>query len=131
MTIINYGSVESLVLSPTGIQTNSFIPTAGAAYKRGDLLGIDATGLLVHAASEGSQDDWQVVCLEDCTAEQANKHSADTMGIPVYTHGEINLDAVTLNGIKLSADQKLKARAHSAKGTSITLRKPFNGMGVQ
>lgn len=124
--IIDFNGVESLVLSPNGLQTNSFVPTANTAYKKGDLLAVGVDGVLTHSdIATGGQADWHVVCLQDVTAEQSTKHATDGVGIPTYTHAEINLDAVTINGTALTDAQKLLARAHSVRGTSITLRKPF------
>lgn len=125
MSNVNFTSADPLLLSPTGIQTNSFKPKAATAYKRGDLLVVSATGVLTHSVAAQNQADWHVVCLEDCTAAQADANLAKGEGIPVYTHGEINLDAVKLNGTLLTDAQKPLAKARSAMGTSVTLRKPF------
>ncbi|WP_131667381.1 hypothetical protein [Psychrobacter pygoscelis] len=127
MPELTYQTTEPLVLSPVGVQTNSFMPTADTDYKRGDLLVLSAEGALTHTADHA---DWTVVCLDDCTAAQANKQIEAKVGISVYTHGEINLNAVTANGTLLNDTQKTTARAHSALSTSITLRKPQNGKGV-
>lgn len=124
--VIDFNGVESLVLSPNGLQTNSFVPTTNTVYKKGDLLVVGANGVLTHSdIATGAQADWHVVCLQDVTAEQSTKHAADGVGIPTYTHAEINLDAVTIGGAALTNAQKILARAHSVRGTSITLRKPF------
>lgn len=130
MSKVVYTGVEPLVLETTGIQTNSFLPKTGVAYKRGDLLTLtgDTTdaGILTH----GTEAKWEVICLDDVSAEQATKHAADKVGIPVYTHLGANLNAVMLNGVLLTEEQKAKARAHSAVNTSITLRLPYAGKGV-
>lgn len=126
MAKVTYTAVEPLVLETVGIQTNSFLPTTATAYKRGDLLALSAEGVLTH----GSESDWSVICLDDCTAEQATKQVTAKVGIPVYTHLGANLNAVTLNGVALSEAQKTTARARSATSTSITLRLPYAGKGA-
>lgn len=121
-----YTAVEPLVLETVGIQTNSFLPTAGTEYKRGDLLVLSELGVLTH----GTEADWSVICLDDCTAEQATKQVEANVGIPVYTHLGANLNAVTLKGVALNEEQKTAARARSATSTSITLRLPYAGKGA-
>ena len=126
MSKVTYTAVEPLVLETVGIQTNSFLPTTATAYKRGDLLAVSALGVLTH----GTDSDWSVICLDDCTAEQATKQATAKVGIPVYTHLGANLNAVTLKGVALTPTQKTAARAHSATATSITLRLPYAGKGA-
>lgn len=112
---INYKSKSDLVLGE--VKTNSVKPTASTAYKRGDLLKVDENNVATH----GTASDWQVVCLEDVTAEQADKAIAKKMEIPVYVQGELNVLAVMLNGVALNTEQQQQARAVK---TAIVLRLP-------
>lgn len=123
MPTINIKTVEPLTTSASGTQTNSFVPTTATAYQRGDLLVVSEDGVLTHA--DKSNIHFNVVCLEDCSAEQATAHASKKIGIPVYTHGEINLNAVKIQGTLLNDEQKPTARASSVK-TSIALRLPAN-----
>lgn len=112
---INYKSKSDLVLGE--VKTNSVKPTASTAYKRGDLLKVDENNVATH----GTASDWNVVCLDDVTSEQADKALAGKFEIPVYAQGELNVLAVTLNGEPLNEEQQNQARAVK---TAIVLRLP-------
>lgn len=112
---INYKSKSDLVLGE--VKTNSVKPTASTAYKRGDLLKVDENNVATH----GTATDWNVVCLEDVTAEQAYKALAGKFEVPVYVQGELNVLSVTLNGEPLNEEQQNQARAVK---TAIVLRLP-------
>jgi len=123
---VTYTGKDSLVLGD-GVQTDSVVPTAATAYKRGDLLVIDpATNTATHSV-DGT--DWHVVCLEDVTTAQADAAIAAKFEIPVYTQGELNVLEVTLKGVKLNEGQQKAARGRANTATSIELRMPF-GTGV-
>lgn len=118
---IKYQAKDGLVLGD-GVQTDSVVPTASTAYKRGDLLVVDANNAATHS-TDGT--DWHVVCLEDVTADQADKAIETGFEIPVYTQGELNVMAVTLNGVALNKEQRKAARGRANSATSIELRMPF------
>ena len=127
MTSLTYTAVQPLILSTTGIQTNAFLPTTGVEYKRGDLLALSAAGVLTHSTDAA---DFHVIALDDVSVEQATKHAADGIGIPVYTQVDANLDAVMVNGTALTEEQKTAARAHAVLNTSLTLRSPAKTEGA-
>lgn len=117
---INFKGKDNLVLGD-GVQTDSVKPTASTSYKRGDLLKIDENNVATH----GTSSDWQVICLSDISTDQADKALAGKFEIPVYTQGEFNVNAVTINGTPLDDNNKAKARAVANTKTAIELRKPF------
>lgn len=112
---IKYTSSQNLVVGD--VKTGSVKPTASTAYKRGDLLKIDENNVATH----GTATDWNVVCLEDVTAEQADKALAEKMEIPVYTQGDLSVFAVSVNGVALNEDEQTQARATAITKTSINL----------
>lgn len=119
---ITFKGTDNLVLGD-GVQTDSVKPTAATAYKRGDLLKIDP---VTNVATHATVADWSVVALEDVTATQADKALATGFEIPVYTQGELNVNAVSLKGVLLTDEQKTTARGRAnANGSKIELRKPF------
>lgn len=122
---IDYTGKDSLVLGD-GVQTDSVVPTAATAYKRGDLLVVGAGNV---ATQSVDANDWHVVCLEDVTADQADSAIAEGFEIPVYTQGELNVKAVMLDGTLLTDAQQKTARGRANTATSIELRMPF-GTGV-
>lgn len=119
---ITFKGTDNLVLGD-GVQTDSVKPTAGTAYKRGDLLIVGAGNIATHSVNAN---DWSVVALEDVTATQADKSLATGFEIPVYTQGELNVNVVSLKGVLLTDEQKTTARGRAnANGSKIELRKPF------
>lgn len=119
---IVYTGKDSLVLGD-GVQTDSVVPTAATEYKRGDLVEIDpATNVASHPVDVGT---FNVVILEDVTADQADAAIAAGFEIPCYTQGELNVLEVSLNGVKLDAGQQKSARGRANTATSIELRMPF------
>lgn len=121
----SYSGKDDLVLGD-GVQTDSVVPVTATAYKRGDLLVVGA-GNVGTKSADGT--DWSVVCLEDVTAEQSTAAIAAGMEIPVYTQGELNVQAVTLDGVALTDVEQKTARGRANTATSIELRMPF-GTGV-
>lgn len=118
----SYAGKDDLVLGD-GAQTDSVVPTAATAYKRGDLVEIaPATNVATHPVAVGT---FNAVILEDVSADQADAAIAAGMEIPIYTQGELNVLEVTLNGVKLDAGQQKAARGRANTATSIELRMPF------
>lgn len=103
--------------------TDSCVPAADTAYKKGDLLiAAAATNVATHSNSAtGAQADWHVICLADVTAEQANAKIAAGVEMPVYVSGKFDVAQVKLDGEALNATQKLAARAYANRSTKITL----------
>lgn len=118
---VTFKSNDNLVLGD-GVQTDSVKPTAGTAYKRGDLLVISQD----NEATHGQAHHWHVICLADISAEQADKALEQNMEIPVYTQGEFNVLAVSVNGALLNESDRDKARAcaNSGQSCAIELRLP-------
>ncbi len=122
MVDFNYTTEQPLTVDVAPI-TDSVVPTAATAYKRGDLLVIAAgTNVATHSNTEsGAQADWHVICLADVTAEQATAKAAAGIEMPVYVAGKFDVAEVKLNGVALDATQKLAARAYANRSTKITL----------
>lgn len=112
---LSYTGTSSLIIGD-GVQTENVKPTAGTAYKRGDLLIVSNANVATHSSTAA---DWHVVCAADISAAQSNAGAE----IPVYTQGEISVHAVTINGAALSTAQKDAARARANQSTAIELRK--------
>ncbi|STY93429.1 hypothetical protein [Moraxella bovis] len=115
---ISYTSEPNLVIGD-GVQTDSVVPTTGTNYKRGDLLVVSDKNVATHSA-DGT--DWHVICAVDVTAEQVEQHLNAKKEIPVYTQGEINVEAVRLQGVLLTEEQRTQARARANTATAIELR---------
>ena len=122
MVDFTYKTEQPLPVDVTPI-TDSVVPTAATAYKRGDLLVIAAgTNVATHSdASTGAQADWHVICLADVTAEQATAKIAAGVEMPVYIAGKFDVAQVKINGVALTPTQKLAARAHANRSLPITL----------
>ncbi len=122
MVDFNYTTEQPLTVDVAPI-TDSVMPTAATAYKRGDLLMIAAgTNVATHSNTEsGAQADWHVICLADVTAEQATAKAAAGIEMPVYVAGKFDVAEVKLNGVALDATQKLAARSYANRSTKITL----------
>lgn len=99
--------------------TDSVVPTAATAYKRGDLLIVAAdTNAATHSLTGK---DWHVVCLADITADEADAKIAAGVEMPVYTAGKFDVAQTKINGVALDATQALAARAYAATSLPITL----------
>lgn len=122
---IVYTGKDGLVLGD-GVQTDSVVPTAATAYKRGDLVAIDPA---TNVATHGTVADFNAIIVEDVTADQADAAIAAGFEIPVYTQGEFNVLQTSLNGTKVTKANQAAARARANTATSIELRMPF-GTGV-
>ena len=122
MVDFNYTTEQPLTVDVAPI-TDSVVPTAATAYKRGDLLVIAAdTNVATHSNTEtGAQADWHVICLADVTAEQATAKVAAGVEMPVYVAGKFDVAEVKLNSAALDATQKLASRAYANRSTKITL----------
>lgn len=122
MPNFNYTTEQPLPVDIAPI-TDSAVPAADTAYKKGDLLKIAAdTNVATHSdSSTGAQADWHVICLADVTAEQATEKLAMGVEMPVYVAGKFDVAQVKLNGVALTPTQKLAARAHANRSLPITL----------
>jgi len=92
-------------------RANAKVPTA-TAFKYGDLLTLSDTNVLAHATDEKT---WDVICGQDVTAAEATIKAADGIEIPVYYGGVFSIEAVSLNGTLLSAEEYDAARAQATK----------------
>lgn len=92
-------------------RANAKVNTA-TAYKKGDLLTLSDANVLTHAADEKT---WDVICGQDVTAAEATIKAADGIEIPVYYGGVFSIEAVSLNGTLLAAEEYDAARAQATK----------------
>lgn len=106
-----------------GVRTENAKPTTATAYKRGDLVAVSAANVVTHAADAGS---WDAIVIEDMTADQSTYHVTNSLEMPLYVQGAFDVDVVTLNGVALTAPQKVTARAKALKN-KIELRKVAGG----
>ena len=118
MPDFNYTTSQPLPVDimPT---TDSVVPTAATAYKKGDLLIIAADTNVATHSTTGK--DFHVICLADVTAEQATAKIAAKVEMPVYVAGKFDVAQVKMNGVALTPTQKLAARAHANRSLPITL----------
>lgn len=92
-------------------RANAKVATA-TAYKKGDLLTLSDANVLTHATDEKT---WDVICGQDVTAAEATIKAADGIEIPVYYGGVFSIEAVSLNGTLLAAEEYDAARAQATK----------------
>ncbi|WP_180131267.1 hypothetical protein [Acinetobacter sp. YH12072] len=92
-------------------RANAKVNTA-TAYKKGDLLTLSDANVLTHAADEKT---WDVICGQDVTAAEATIKAADGIEILVYYGGVFSIEAVSLNGTLLAAEEYDAARAQATK----------------
>lgn len=106
-----------------GVRTENAKPTAGVAYKRGDLVAVSAANVATHPAiTSGVVGDWQAIVVGDMTAEQSTYHANNGLEMPIYVQGAYDLAVVTVNGVKLTAGQYDAVRAQGLNN-KIELRK--------
>lgn len=113
---------EQLVVG-NGVRTENAKPTTGTAYKRGDLLNVDASNVAAHpSVTGGVVGTWNAIAVEDFTAAQSTYHAVNNLEMPIYTQGPFDVSVVTVNGVKLAADQIDAVRARGLIN-KIELRK--------
>jgi len=123
---VAYTAEDGLVVGD-GVQTDSVVPTAATAYKRGDLVAIaPATNVASHPLTIA---EFNAIVVEDVTADQADAAIAAGFEIPIYTQGEFNVLQTSLNGVKVTTANAAAARGRANTATSLELRMPF-GTGV-
>ena len=118
---VTFTTEDGLVVGD-GVQTDSVVPTAATAYKRGDLVAIDPA---TNVATHGTVTDFNAIVVEDVTADQADAAIAAGFEIPVYTQGEFNVLQTSLNGVKITDANQAAARGRANTATSLELRLPF------
>lgn len=120
---VSFSTKDNLVVGD-GVQTDSVVPTAATAYKRGDLVAINAaTNVATHPLDVST---FNAIIVEDVTAAQADAAIVAGFEIPVYTQGEFNVEQVMLKGVVLNDAAQKAARGRANTATSIELRKPFS-----
>ncbi|ENW00914.1 hypothetical protein F938_00430 [Acinetobacter bereziniae LMG 1003 = CIP 70.12] len=82
--------------------------TAATAYKAGDLLVLSDSNVVTHATDEKN---WNVVCGQDVTAQQATQMAADGIEIPIYFGGVFSIESVRIAGEYLEVSKYDSARA--------------------
>lgn len=121
-TITQTITSEQLVVG-NGVRTENAKVTTNTAYKRGDLLNIDAANVAGHPVVTGGViGDWNAIAVADFTAEQATYHAANGLEMPIYVQGAFDIAVVTVNGTPLTVGQYDAVRAQ-ALVNKIELRK--------
>ena len=124
MSQVLTGTIENkqLVVGD-GIRTENAKPTTGVAYKRGDLLNVNASNVAAHpVVAESVVGDWNAIALADFTAEQSTYHATNNLEMPIYVQGAFDVALVTIAGEPLAAGQIDAVRAQ-ALTNKIELRK--------
>ncbi len=103
---------KKLILDNEKLRRANAKVTTAMAYKKGDLLTLSDANVLTHAADEKT---WDVICGQDVTAAEATIKAADGIEIPVYYGGVFSIEAVSLNGTLLAAEEYDAARAQATK----------------
>ncbi|WP_180011247.1 hypothetical protein [Acinetobacter sp. YH12235] len=103
---------KKLVLDNEKLRRANAKVTTATAYKKGDLLTLSDANVLTHATDEKT---WDVICGQDVTAAEATIKAADGIEIPVYYGGVFSIEAVSLNGTLLAAEEYDAARAQATK----------------
>lgn len=101
-----------LILDVEKLRRANALPTTATAYKTGDLLTLSNGNVLTHAADAST---WDVICGQDVTVAQATQMAADGVELPIYCGGVFNVEAVSINGTLLAANQYTAARAKATK----------------
>lgn len=117
-----HAAANDLVIG-VGVVTASVLPTTATAYKRGDVVTVDAaTNVATHPATATG---FQAIVAENVSAEQATSHAASSTEIPVYVSGEFNAFECSVSGTKLDKAGRLAARAHAVgTGLPLTIKLP-------
>ena len=103
---------KKLVLDNEKLRRANAKVTTATAYKKGDLLTLSDANVLTHATDEKT---WDVIWGQDVTAAEATIKAADGIEIPVYYGGVFSIEAVSLNGTLLAAEEYDAARAQATK----------------
>lgn len=103
---------KKLVLDNEKLRRANAKVTTATAYKKGDLLTLSDANVLTHATDEKT---WDVICGQDVTAAEATIKAADGIEIPVYYGGVFSIEAVSLNGTLLAAEEYDAVRAQATK----------------
>ncbi|MFX2256810.1 hypothetical protein V6380_08305 [Acinetobacter variabilis] len=103
---------KKLVLDNEKLRRANAKVTTATAYKKGDLLTLSDANVLTHATDEKT---WDVICGQDVTAAEATIKAADGIEIPIYYGGVFSIEAVSLNGTLLAAEEYDAARAQATK----------------
>lgn len=124
MSQVVTGTIENkqLVVGD-GIRTENAKVKTATAYKRGDLLNVDANNVADHpTVTESVVGEWNAIAVSDFTVEQATYHAANNLEMPLYVQGAFDIAVVTVNGVPLTAAQYDAVRAQALKN-KIELRK--------
>lgn len=106
-----------------GVRTENAKVKTATAYKRGDLLNVNAANVADHPTiTTDVVGDWNAIAVSDFTAEQATYHAANGLEMPIYVQGAFDIALVTVNGIALTTAQYDAVRAQ-ALINKIELRK--------
>lgn len=115
--------VSKQLIVGDGVRTENAKPTTGTAYKRGDLVHVDANNVVTHPTFTGDTlSAWEAVVVTDFTAEQSTYHVNNGLEMPIYVQGPFDVEVVTVNGTELTAAQVDGVRAQALKN-KLELRK--------
>lgn len=124
MSQVVTGTIENkqLVVGD-GVRTENAKVKTATAYKRGDLLNVDANNVAGHpVVTECVVGEWNAIAVSDFTAAQSTYHAANNLEMPIYVQGPFDIAVVTVNGTPLTTAQYDAVRAQALKN-KIELRK--------
>lgn len=124
MSQVLTGTIENkqLVVGD-GVRTENAKVKTATAYKRGDLLNVDANNVADHpVVTEGVVGEWNAIAVSDFTVAQSTYHAANNLEMPIYVQGPFDIAVVTVNGTPLTTAQYDAVRAQALKN-KIELRK--------
>ena len=76
-----------------GVRTENAKVKTATAYKRGDLLNVDANNVADHpVVTEGVVGEWNAIAVSDFNAEQSTYHAANNLEMPIYVQGPFDIE---------------------------------------
>lgn len=115
--------VSKQLIVGDGVRTENAKPTTGTAYKRGDLVHVDANNVVIHPTFTGNAlSAWEAIVVTDFTAEQSTYHVNNGLEMPIYVQGAFDVEVITVNGTELTTAQVDGVRAQALKN-KLELRK--------
>ena len=105
------------------VRTENAKPTTAVAYKRGDLVHVDANNVVTHPTFTGDAlGAWEAIVAQDFSIQQSTYHAANNIEMPLYVQGAFDVAVVTVKGVALTTAQMDSVRAQALKN-KIELRK--------
>ena len=105
------------------VRTENAKPTTAVAYKRGDLVHVDANNVVTHPTFTGDAlGAWEAIVVQDFSIQQSTYHAANHIEMPLYVQGTFNKKDIKKKKINLNTAQMDSVRAQALKN-KIELRK--------